>query len=146
VTNDGGKPARFENPGVEERCALLKRVKTIAVVGLSPNPSRPSYGVSQAMRGFGYAIVPVHPLAREVLGARAYPRLAAVPIPIDLVNVFRRAEFIDGIVDECLRLGLKNLWIQEGIVNEPAAKRAVEGGMMVVMDCCIYRDYRRYCG
>jgi hypothetical protein len=98
------------------------------------------------MRGFGYAIVPVHPLAREVLGARAYPRLAAVPIPIDLVNVFRRAEFIDGIVDECLRLGLKNLWIQEGIVNEPAAKRAVEGGMMVVMDCCIYRDYRRYCG
>jgi predicted CoA-binding protein len=146
VTNDGSKPARFENPGVEERCALLKRVKTIAVVGLSPNPSRPSYGVSQAMRGFGYAIVPVHPLAREVLGARAYPRLAAVPIPIDLVNVFRRAEFIDGIVDECLRLGLKNLWIQEGIVNEPAAKRAVEGGMMVVMDCCIYRDYRRYCG
>jgi predicted CoA-binding protein len=146
VTNDGSKPARFENPGVEERCALLKRVKTIAVVGLSPNPSRPSYGVSQAMRGFGYAIVPVHPLAREVLGARAYPRLAAVPIPIDLVNVFRRAEFIDGVVDECLRLGLKNIWIQEGIVNEPAAKRAVEGGMMVVMDCCIYRDYRRYCG
>ncbi|MGH8648030.1 MAG: CoA-binding protein, partial [Burkholderiales bacterium] len=73
----------FENPGVEERCALLKRVKTIAVVGLSPNPSRPSYGVSQAMQGFGFAIVPVHPLAREVLGARAYPRLAAVPIPID---------------------------------------------------------------
>ena len=135
----------FENPNVEERCALLKRVKTIAVVGLSPNPSRPSYGVSQAMQGFGFAIVPVHPLAREVLGARAYPRLAAVPIPIDLVNVFRRAEFIDGVVNECLALGLKSLWIQEGIVNEPAAMRAVAGGMTVIMDSCIYRDYRRYC-
>jgi predicted CoA-binding protein len=144
VTSDGGKPARFENPGVEERCALLKRVKTIAVVGLSPNPARPSYGVSQAMQGFGYVIVPVHPSAREVLGARAYPRLGDVPIPIDLVNVFRRAEFIDGVVDECLALGLKNIWIQEGIVNEPAAMHAVEGGMMVVMDRCIYIDYRLY--
>lgn len=135
----------FENPGVKERCALLKRVKTIAVVGLSPNPTRPSYGVSQAMQGFGYAIVPVHPAAREVLGATAYARLAAVPVPIDLGNVFRRAEFIDGIVDECLALGLKNLWIQEGIINEPAAMRAVESGLMVVMDRCIYREYRLYC-
>ena len=143
--NASDPPVRFRNPGVEERCTLLKRVKTIAVVGLSPNPSRPSYGVSQAMQGFGYAIVPVHPSARKVLGARAYPRLTAIPIPIDLVNVFRRAEFIDGVVDECLALGLKNLWIQEGIVNEPAALRAVGGGMMVVMDRCIYRDYLRYC-
>jgi len=145
VTSDGGKPAGFDNPGVEERCALLRRVKTIAVVGLSPNPTRPSYGVSQAMQGFGYMIVPVHPLAREILGARAYPRLGDIPVTIDLVNVFRRAEFIDGVVDECLALGLKNLWIQEGIVNEPAAMRAVGGGMMVVMDRCIYRDYRQYC-
>ena len=135
----------FENPGVDERCALLKRVKTIAVVGLSPNPARPSYGVSQAMQGFGYTIVPVHPSAREVLGARAYPRLGDIPVVIELVNVFRRAEFIDGVVDECLALGLKNIWIQEGIINEPAALRARAGGMMVVMDCCIYRDYRRYC-
>lgn len=135
----------FENPSVEERCALLKRVKTIAVVGLSPNQTRPSYGVSQAMQGFGYTIVPVHPLAREILGARAYPRLRDIPIAIDLVNVFRRAEFIEGVVDECLALRLKNLWFQEGIINEPAAVRAVRGGMMVVMDRCIYRDYRRYC-
>jgi predicted CoA-binding protein len=144
VTSNGGKPARFENPGVDERCALLKRVKTIAVVGLSPNPARPSYGVSQAMQGFGYTIVPVHPSAREVLGARTYHRLGDVLVSIDLVNVFRRAEFIDGVVDDCLRLGLKSIWIQEGIVNEPAALRARAGGMMVVMDCCIYSDYRRY--
>ena len=136
---------KFENPDAVVRCALLRRVKTIAVIGLSPNPTRPSYGVSQAMQGFGYAIVPVHPSAREILGARAYPRLGDVPVPIDLINVFRRAEFIGGIVDECLGLGLKNLWIQEGIINEPAAMRAVEGGMMVVMDRCIYRDYRQYC-
>jgi predicted CoA-binding protein len=136
---------RFENPDAEARCALLRRVKTVAVVGLSPNSTRPSYGVSQAMQGFGYTIVPVHPLAREVLGAKAYPRLGDIPVTIDLVNVFRRAEFIDGIVGECLGLGLKSIWIQEGIVNEPAALRAQAGGMMVVMDRCIYRDYRLYC-
>ena len=110
--NASDPPARFKNPGVEACCALLKRVKTIAVVGLSPNSSRPSYGVSQAMQGFGYTIVPVHPSAREVLGTRAYPRLGDVPVAIDLVNAFRRAEFIDGLVDECLGLGLKNIWIQ----------------------------------
>ncbi len=134
----------FENPGVEERCALLKRVKTIAVVGLSPNPARPSYGVAQAMQGFGFRIIPVHPAAREVLGARAYARLTDIPQPVDLVNVFRRAEHLDGVVEDCLRLGLKNLWIQEDIVNEPAALRARSGGMTVIMDRCIYRDYTQF--
>ena len=135
----------FENPSTEERCALLKRVKNIAVVGLSPNPERPSYGVSRAMQGFGYTVIPVHPAAREILGARAYARLSDIPVAIDLVNVFRRAEHIDEVVDECLRLKLKNLWIQEDIVNEPAAMRALQGGMTVVMNRCIYRDYRQYC-
>ncbi len=141
----GDESQKFENPNAEARCALLKRVKTIAVVGLSPNHDRPSYGVSKAMQGFGYSIIPVHPAAREILGAKAYPRLADIPVPIDLVNVFRRAEHLDGVVDECLKLGLKNLWIQEGIVNEPAALKARQGGMNVVMDRCIYRDYRQYC-
>ena len=141
----GVEPRMFENPSVEERCALLRRVKTIAVVGLSPNPARPSYGVAQAMQAFGYTIIPVHPAAREVLGAEAFPRLADIRLPVDLVNVFRRAEHIEGVVDECLKLGLKNLWIQEGIINEPAAMRARLAGMTVVMDRCIYRDYRRFC-
>lgn len=145
MTGEASTPGRFENPSVEERCALLKRVKTIAVVGLSPNPSRPSYGVSRAMQGFGYSIIPVHPAAREILGSRAYRRLADIPLPIDLVDVFRRPEHLDGVVDDCLALGLKSLWIQEGIVNERAALRAVKGGMMVVMDRCIYRDYLQYC-
>lgn len=135
----------FENPSPEACCALLARVKTIAVVGLSPKPDRPSYGVSRAMQGFGFRILPVHPAATEILGERVYPMLADVPGPVDLVNVFRSAEFIDGVVDECLKLGLKNLWIQEGIVNEPAAERALSGGMTVIMDRCIYRDYRDFC-
>jgi len=141
----GNESQKFENPGTEERCALLKRVKTIAVVGLSPNPARPSYGVAKAMQGFGYTIVPVHPGAKTVLGAKAYPRLADIPGPVDLVNVFRRAEHVDAVVDDCLSLGHKFIWIQEDIVNEPAALRARAGGMTVVMNRCIYRDYAQYC-
>ena len=135
----------FKNPDQQERCALLKRVRNIAVVGLSPNPLRPSHGVAAAMQGFGYTIIPVQPAVKEVLGARAYPRLADIDVPIDLVNVFRSAEFIDGVVDECIALKLTALWIQEGIVNEPAAERARAAGMTVVMDRCVYRDYRELC-
>lgn len=135
----------FENPGQAERCALLKSVKNIAVVGLSPNPARPSYAIAAAMQKLGYNIIPVRPAVKEVLGVRACARLSDADVPIDLVNVFRSAEFIDGIVDECIALNLKALWIQEGIVNEPAAQRARAAGMTVVMDRCIYRDYRREC-
>jgi len=135
----------FENPGPEERCAVLRRVKTIAVVGLSPNPARPSHGVSRSMQGFGYSIIPVHPAVREILGQKAYPRLADIPVPVDLVNVFRRAEHLEGIVDETLAIGSKHLWIQEGILNLPAAARAREAGIWVVMDRCIYRDFVGYC-
>lgn len=135
----------FTNPDAEARCALLKTVKTIAVVGLSPNAARPSYGVSKAMQEFGFRVIPVHPAAKEILGEKVYPSLQDIPHPVDLVDVFRSAEFIDGVVDECLALGLKAIWIQEGIVNEPAAQRALAGGMTVVMDRCIYRDYRDYC-
>lgn len=135
----------FENPGIEERCALLKRVRTIAVVGLSPDPARPSHEVARAMQRYGYTIIPVHPSAQQVLGERVYRRLAQVPVPIDLVNVFRRAEYLDQVVEECIALGLKALWIQQGIVNERAARKAQEAGMIVVMDRCIYIDYRQFC-
>ncbi len=134
----------FSNPDQQTRCALLKKTKTIAVVGLSPNTARPSYGVSQSMRDFGFRVIPVHPAAKEILGEKVYAKLADIPGPIDLVNVFRSAEFIDGVVDECLALELKAIWIQEGIVNEPAAARAQAGGMTVIMDRCIYRDYRQF--
>ncbi len=138
----------FVNPDPQACCAILKTVKNIAVVGLSPNSSRPSYGVSAAMQGYGFRVIPVHPAAMEILGEKAYPNLATVIAaaePIDLVNVFRSAEFLDEVVNECLKLGLKKIWIQEGIVNESAAARALAGGMTVVMDRCIYRDYRDHC-
>lgn len=135
----------FENPGRDERCALLRRVKNIAVVGLSPNPARPSHSIAAALQRVGYRIIPVRPAVNEVLGERAYARLHDVEMPIDLVDVFRAAQFIDAVVDDCVALGIPALWIQEGIVNEPAAERARDAGITVVMDRCIYRDYRREC-
>ena len=135
----------FENPGPAERCALLRRVKTIAVVGLSPNPARPSHGVAAALQGFGYTILPVHPAVKEVLGVRAYARLADIEGPVDLVDVFRQSQFVGGIVDECIALGLKAIWLQDGVIDEAAAERARAAGMFVVMDRCIYRDYQYEC-
>jgi uncharacterized protein len=135
----------FENPAQAERCALLRRVKNIAVVGLSPNPARPSHAIAAGLQKVGFNIIPVRPAVKEVLGQRAYGRLSDVDVAIDLVNVFRAAEFIDPIVDECIALKLGALWIQEGIVNEPAALRARAAGLIVIMDRCIYRDYRREC-
>ena len=124
---------------------LLRRVKNIAVVGLSPNPARPSHEVAAAMQKFGYYIIPVRPAVKAVLGESAFARLSDVNMPIDLVNVFRAAEFIDGVVDECIALRMKALWMQDGIVNQPAAERAVAAGITVVMDRCIYREYRNEC-
>jgi predicted CoA-binding protein len=131
----------FANPSTEEIKALLRRVKNIAVVGLSPKPDRPSYVVAKAMQGFGYHILPVRPAVAEVLGETAYATLSDVAEPIDLVDVFRAAEHIDEVVDECIRLRIPAIWIQEGIVNEAAAQRAREAGMFVVMDRCVYKDY-----
>ncbi|MDO8465165.1 MAG: CoA-binding protein, partial [Gallionella sp.] len=97
------------------------------------------------MQSLGFRIIPVRPLVDSVLGEKAYATLAEVPEKIDLVNVFRSAEHIDAIVDDCIRLGLKRLWIQEGIVNQPAAQRAQDAGITVVMDRCLMRDYLGYC-
>ncbi|HSC79862.1 MAG TPA: CoA-binding protein [Chitinolyticbacter sp.] len=133
----------FQNPSDDEIRKLLQRVHRIAVVGLSPNAARPSFGVSQFMQRSGYAIVPVRPRVAEVLGEPAYSTLADVPGQIDLVNVFRRAEEIDAVVDEAIRLQLPAIWIQLGIVNEAAAARAVAAGITVVMDRCIKIEYLR---
>lgn len=131
----------FQNPGPEDIKALLGRVKTIAVVGLSPKPDRPSFGVSQAMQRFGYRIVPVRPAVTEVLGEKAYARLSDIPFPVDLVDVFRNADEVGPIIDECIALGVKRLWLQDGVVNEEAAKKARAAGITVVMDRCVWRDY-----
>lgn len=129
------------NPTPDQIRSLLREVKTIAVVGLSPRAERPSYRVSRAMQGFGYRIVPVRPAVAEVLGEKAYARLSDIPFPVDLVDVFRNADKVGPIVDECIALGVKRLWLQDGVVNEEAAERARAAGITVVMDRCVWRDY-----
>ena len=129
------------NPTPDQIRKLLREVKTIAVVGLSPRAERPSYRVSRAMQGFGYRIVPVRPAVTEVLGEKAYARLSDIPFPVDLVDVFRNADEVGPIVDECIALGVKRLWLQDGVVNEEAAKKARAAGITVVMDRCVWRDY-----
>ena len=134
----------FKNPEPAEIKALLQRVKIIAVVGLSPKPDRPSFGVSQAMQRFGYRIVPVRPALDSALGEKAYAKLADIPFPVDLVNVFRESAAIPGVVDEAIAIGAPAIWIQEGIVHDEAAEKARAAGLTVVMDRCIYKDYMRY--
>jgi predicted CoA-binding protein len=133
----------FKNPEPAEIKALLQRVKTIAVVGLSPKPDRPSFGVSQTMQRFGYRIVPVRPALSEALGEKAYAKLADIPFPVGLVNVFRESSAIPGVVDEAIAIGAPAIWIQEGIVHDEAAEKARAAGLTVVMDRCIYKEYVR---
>lgn len=137
---------KFRNPPEDEIKALLLRVRTIAVVGLSPRPDRPSHMVASNLQGFGYRIIPVRPAVNEVLGEKAYARLADVPEKIDLVDVFRAPQHVDAIVDDCIALGIKAIWLQDGVVNEAAALRARAAGVLVVMDRCLYRDRVRFFG
>lgn len=149
----------FRNPSEAEIEQLLRRVQTIAVVGLSPKAKRPSYQVAVQMQTFGYRIIPVRPAVETVLGEKAFATLMDVPEKIDLVDVFRAPEHVDALVEECMALrgrtdtaGLAMqpypwaLWLQDGVVNEPAARRAREVGMTVVMNRCVYRDYLRFFG
>jgi predicted CoA-binding protein len=136
----------FSNPDIGEICDLLREVKTIAMVGLSPLKKRPSYRIARGLQGAGYKILPVRPLVPQILGEQAYPSLSEVPDPVDLVHVFRPARFLDAIVDECLARNFKRLWIQEGIINEAAAERARDNGIRVIMDRCIWRDRNGPCG
>jgi predicted CoA-binding protein len=122
---------------------LLGRVKTIAVVGLSDDPMRPSHGISFYMQQQGYRIIPVNPTISEALGEQSYPDLASVPEQIDLVNVFRRPEHVPAIVNEAIRLKIPAIWLQEGVVHSEAARQAREAGLSVVMDRCILKEHRR---
>ena len=131
----------FQNPPEAEIKSLLERVRVIAVIGLSPRPSRPSHLVASNLKRFGYRIVPVRPAVEQVLGEKAYARLDDVPDHIDMVNVFRAPQHVGVIVDDCIALGIKAIWLQDGVVNEPAAVKARAAGITVVMDRCAYRDY-----
>ncbi len=121
---------------------ILKNSKTIAVVGLSSDPTRPSYGVSEYMQSRGYRIIPVHPTAETVLGEKVYRSLSEIPDKIDIVDVFRRPDAVPAIVDEVIALKLPVLWLQETVVHEEAAEKARRAGVKVVMDLCILKEYR----
>lgn len=121
---------------------LLKTAKTIAVVGLSDSPLRPSYGVSAYMQSQGYRVIPVNPAIRGALGEKAVAALADVKEKIDIVDVFRRSEFVPEIVDEAIRLKVPTIWLQEGVIHEEAAEKARKAGIFVVMDRCILKEHR----
>lgn len=122
---------------------LLKNSKTIAVVGLSGSRWKPSYGVSEYMQAMGYRVIPVNPNEREVLGEKAYATLDEVPVPIDIVNVFRQPQYVPEIVDGAIRIGAKCVWMQEDVVHEEAAAKACKAGLEVVMDRCILKEHRK---
>ena len=135
----------FANPSRDQLQALCRGLRTIAVVGLSPNPARPSHGVARALQRLGLRIVPVRPALNEVLGEPAWPSLSAIPEDlrrqIDVVDVFRNADQVAPLVDECIALGLPAIWLQDGVIDEVAAQRGREAGLTVVMDRCLWRDY-----
>lgn len=132
----------FSQPQPESIRALLASAKTIAVVGLSDNPLRPSHGVSAYMQAQGYRIVPVNPNIHEALGEQAYPSLLDVPEKIDIVNVFRRSEYVEEIVDQAIQRKIPAIWMQEEVINEFAAERARRAGLFVAMDLCILKEHK----
>jgi uncharacterized protein len=121
---------------------LLKRAKTIAVVGLSDSPLRPSHGVSAYLQTHGYRIIPVNPRIKIALGEKAYPSLLDVPERIDIVNIFRRPEYVEEVVEQAIQLKIPAIWMQEEIVNERAAAKARQAGIFVIMDHCILKEHR----
>ena len=121
---------------------LLKRSKTIAVVGLSSSPLRPSHGVSAYMQSQGYRVIPVNPEIKESLGEKAYPSLLDVPEKIDIVNIFRRPDAVEEVVDHAIQLKVPAVWMQESVIHEKAAEKARRHGIFVVMDRCILKEHR----
>ncbi len=123
---------------------ILRESKTIAVVGLSDDPDRPSHRVAAYLKGHGYRIIPVNPNIAEALGEKAYPNLLSIPVPVDVVQIFRRPEHVPQIVEEAITIKAKAVWMQEGIVHEEAAQKAKAAGLSVVMDKCMYKEHRRF--
>lgn len=129
-------------PQADPITELLRRARTIAVVGLSNNPMRPSHGVTAYMQSQGYRIIPVNPQISFSLGEKAYPSLLEVPEKIDIVNIFRRPQFVEEIVDQAIQLKVPAIWMQEDVVHERAAEKARQAGIFVAMDRCILKDHR----
>jgi predicted CoA-binding protein len=122
---------------------LLKSSRTIAVVGLSSRKFRPSFGVAQYMQSAGYRIIPVNPRETQVLGEKSYATLEEIPEKVDIVDIFRRSEFVPEIVESAIRIGAKAVWMQEGVIHDEAAEKARRAGLFVVMDLCILKEHAK---
>jgi predicted CoA-binding protein len=133
----------FENPPDETIRDILAKPRTVAVVGCSPDPIRDSHRIARLLRDKGHRVIPVNPEASEVLGETCYPSLRDIPEPIDMVDVFRRSEFVSGVADEAMEIGAKILWLQLGVIDVDAAQRAEAAGLTVVMDRCPAIEFRR---
>jgi len=122
---------------------ILTEYSTVAMVGLSPDPSRPSHRVAKYLTSHGYKVIPVNPDAQEILGTRSYSDMNSIPEPVEIVDIFRRSEEVMPIVDEAIKIGAKVVWMQEGVINEEAALRARDAGLLVVMDRCMLKEHKR---
>ena len=122
---------------------ILSQSRNVAVVGMSPHPERPSHRVARYLQERGYRIIPVNPSANNILGQKSYPDLASIPGPVDVVDIFRRSEEVLPIVEQAIGIGAKVVWMQEGVINEEAARRAREAGLSVVMDRCMRKEHMR---
>ena len=126
-----------------QEATILNDYRIIAMVGLSPDPNRPSHRVAKYLINQGYKVIPVNPDAQEILGTRSYSNMSSIPETIDIVDIFRRSEEVMPIVDEAIKVGAKAVWMQEGVVNEEAASKAQDAGLMVVMDRCMLKEHKR---
>ncbi len=122
---------------------ILNEYRTVAVVGASPNPERPSYRVANYLAEHGYHVIPVNPNVQQILGKTSYPDLTSIPEPVEVVDIFRRSEEVMPIVEEAIKIGAKAVWMQEGVINEQAAARAKAAGLLVVMDKCMFKEHRK---
>jgi predicted CoA-binding protein len=135
----------YQNPSDEQIKEILQKYKKVAVVGLSSDSSRPSHGVARYLQQRGFKIIPVNPTEKEILGEKAYPDLSSIPEQVEIVDIFRRPEHVSPIVDEVIKIGAKVVWMQEGVINHPAAIKASQNGIRVVMDRCMLKECRSLC-
>lgn len=133
----------FENPPDMTIREILATPRTVAVVGCSPDPDRDSHRIAALLRAKGHRVIPVNPSCQEILGERCFASVRDIPEPVEMVDVFRRPEFVDQIADEAIAVGAKILWLQLDVINEPAARKAQDAGLTVVMDRCPAIEYRR---
>ncbi len=139
------EPKEYQNPSEDRIREILQNHKSVAVVGLSSDSTRPSYGVARYLQKNGFTIIPVNPNETEILGEKAYPDLTAIPEKVDVVDVFRRPEHVPDVVERAIKIKAKVLWMQEGVINDAAALKASQNGITVVMDRCMAKECRKHC-